>query len=212
MIKAVIFDLDGTILNTLADLSGAMNSMLRQFGYPQQPDLECHKQAIGTGAGNYVKKCLPPEVWEDDEQIDRCLANVKTAPYDGICDVLAFLKANNISINVLSNKPDAPTKALVKLWFSDFAPEHVYGERPEKPRKPDPTVPLEIADALGISPSEIAFVGDSGVDIATGLAAGMIPIGVLWGYRTREQLLESGATHLTETPAELISIFQSLMQ
>lgn len=220
MIKAVIFDLDGTILYTLSDLANAMNKMLAEFGYPVHTDLNVHRLAIGTGARNYVKKCLPEAVQSDDAQVDICLeayrriydgaASVETKPYDGIDKVMTYLRENNIAINVLSNKPDSPTKALVEQWFSAFSPKYVYGERVGVKRKPDPEAPLEIAKSLGISPSEVAFVGDSDVDIKTGVNAGMIPVGVLWGYRDRELLEECGAKYLANTPEELIHIFKQL--
>ena len=222
MIKAVIFDLDGTILYTLSDLANAMNKMLSEFGYPEHSDLNIHRLAIGTGARNYVKKCMPEAVREDEAQVDRCLeayrriydaaSSVETKPYDGIYDVMAFLSENNIAINVLSNKPDSPTKALVETWISDFSPKCVFGERAGIKRKPDPEAPLEIARTLGVEPSEIAFIGDSDVDIKTGVNAGMVPIGVLWGYRDKEVLEESGAAYFAKTPEALIEILKELAQ
>ena len=219
MIKAVIFDLDGTILYTLSDLANAMNEMLETQGFPRQEDLNVHRLAIGTGARNYVKKCLPEQVRDQEDLVDRCLltykeiygkkSSIETKPYDGIFDVMVFLKQSGISINVLSNKPDEPTKALVELWFSEFQPTCVFGERIDFPRKPDPAVPLAIAETLGLQPEEVAFVGDSDVDIKTGINAGMVPIGVLWGYRDRDVLVESGAKLLAETPRDLITLIKN---
>ena len=219
MIKGVIFDLDGTILNTIDDLSSAMNQMLTEFGYPARQDLFYHKQSLGFGARSYVKSCMPEEAAADDAKVDACLAryrelygshaSVLTKPYEGIPEMMEALSRKGIAINVLSNKPDAPTQALVSEWFSQFKPQCVYGERPGLPRKPDPTVPLAIAEGLALAPCEMAFVGDSEVDIKTGIAAGMLPIGVLWGYRTREQLLENGAALLAETPQDLATLLQS---
>ncbi|MBE7048326.1 MAG: HAD family hydrolase [Ruminococcaceae bacterium] len=221
MIKAVIFDLDGTLLNTLDDLAAAMNRMLVRFGYPTHTDLSFHKKVIGYGARNYVKGCMPPEAAAVEEQVDKCLgayaeeyqgrSNEKTAPYDGILSVLAYLTQENIAISVLSNKPDGATKALVNSWFSEYAITCAYGERPGVPRKPDPKAPLAIAHDLGLSPHEIAFVGDSEVDMQTGKTAGMIPIGVLWGFRTQEQLKEGGATFLADNPQDLIKIFEQII-
>jgi len=222
VIKAVIFDLDGTILYTLSDLANAMNQMLSEFGFHEHSDLNVHRLAIGTGARNYVKKCLPEEVQKDDAQVDKCLdayrriydaaASIETKPYDGILDVMAFLRDNNIAINVLSNKPDAPTKALVVQWFSEYSPKYVFGERAGVARKPEPEAPLEIAKNLGLNPRDVAFIGDSDVDIKTGVNAGMIPVGVLWGYRDREVLENAGAKYLAKTPNELIEILKNLMQ
>ena len=219
MIKGVIFDLDGTILNTIDDLSSAMNQMLTEFGYPARQDLFYHKQSLGFGARSYVKSCMPEEAAADDAKVDACLeryrelygshASVLTKPYEGIPEMMEALSRKGIAINVLSNKPDAPTQALVSEWFSQFKPQCVYGERPGLPRKPDPTVPLAIAEGLALAPCEMAFVGDSEVDIKTGIAAGMLSIGVLWGYRTREQLLANGAELLAETPQDLVTLLQS---
>lgn len=219
MIKGVIFDLDGTILNTIDDLSSAMNQMLTEFGYPARQDLFYHKQSLGFGARSYVKSCMPEEAAADDAKVDACLAryrelygshaSILTKPYEGIPEMMEALSRKGIAINVLSNKPDAPTQALVSEWFSQFKPQCVYGERPGLPRKPDPTVPLAIAEGLALAPCEMAFVGDSEVDIKTGIAAGMLSIGVLWGYRTREQLLANGAELLAETPQDLVTLLQS---
>ena len=222
MIKGIIFDLDGTILNTIDDLADAMNRMLVSFGYPPREDLEFQKQAIGYGARNYVKTCMPESEREKDEQVDKCLAtyyedyransSVKTKPYADIDAVLAFLKNHQIKIGVLSNKPDGATKALAQKWFSAYDFHCVYGERENIPRKPHKGAPLSIAEEMGLVPSEIAFVGDSEVDMETGVGAGMVPIGVLWGFRTKEQLLASGAQFLAETPKDLIAIIEKQNQ
>ena len=216
MIKAVIFDLDGTILDTLADLMGAVNGMLRYFGYPEHEDPGFHKLAIGTGMRNYVKKSLPPEVAVCEEKVDVCLTKMReiyaehtsdlTRPYEGIEELLSKLSEAGIAINVLSNKPNVPTVSLVETWFSHHSFCHVYGEREGVPRKPDPIAALQIAESLGLLPEEMAFVGDSGVDMQTGTNAGMVPIGVLWGFRSREELISNGAVYVAESPEELCTI------
>ena len=220
MIKGVIFDLDGTILNTIDDLADSMNYMLSHFGYPQHSDLFYHMQAVGSGAKNYMKKCLPEAVQGDEAQLEKCLAfykayynehsSIKTKPYEGVKDMMEFLMEKDIKIAILSNKPDAPVKTLAKKWFSDVNIPFVYGEREGIPRKPEPQGPLAIADEMGLAPSEIAFVGDSDVDIKTGINAGMTSIGVLWGFRTKEQLTDAGAVLLVETAQEFVSLIKQL--
>ena len=218
MIKAIIFDLDGTILDTLADLMGAMNGMLKHFGYPEHQDLQFHKLAIGTGVKNYVRKSLPQEVAKDEEKLNVCLAKMReiyaahandlTKPYEGILELLEALSREGIMINVLSNKPNNLTGELVRAWFSDFPFRYVYGEREGVPRKPDPKAPLEISSALELLPNEVAFVGDSGVDMQTGKKAGMLPIGVLWGFRSAEELTENGAAYLAEKPMDILNLIK----
>jgi len=218
LIKAIIFDLDGTILDTLADLMGAMNGMLKHFGYPEHQDLQFHKLAIGTGVKNYVRKSLPQEVAKDEEKLNVCLAKMReiyaahandlTKPYEGILELLEALSREGIMINVLSNKPNNLTGELVRAWFSDFPFRYVYGEREGVPRKPDPKAPLEISSALELLPNEVAFVGDSGVDMQTGKKAGMLPIGVLWGFRSAEELTENGAAYLAEKPMDILNIIK----
>lgn len=220
MIKGVIFDLDGTILNTIDDLADSMNYMLRHFGYPEHSDLFYHMQAVGSGAKNYVKNCLPENVRENEEQLEKCLAfyktyynehsSIKTKPYDGVKEMMQYLTNENIQIAILSNKPDDPVKELVKHWFSDFSISCIYGEREGIPRKPDPKGPLMVVEEMELAPSEVAFVGDSDVDIKTGLNAGMTAIGVLWGFRTKEQLIEAGAQYLVETKDDFISLINTL--
>ena len=134
--------------------------------------------------------------------------NDLTKPYEGIFDLLDALTQEGIMINVLSNKLNAPTGELVNAWFSKYHFRYVYGERQGVPKKPDPAVPLEIAKALGLSPDEIAFVGDSGVDMQTGKNAGMLPIGVLWGFRSAEELNENGAAFLAENPMDILTIIK----
>ncbi len=220
MIKGVIFDLDGTILNTIDDLADSMNYMLRHFGYPEHSELFYHMQAVGSGAKNYVKNCLPEEIRANDEQVEKCLnfyktyynehSSIKTKPYDGIAEAMQFLTDENIQIAILSNKPDEPVKVLAKQWFSEFNIPCVYGEREGIPRKPDPQGPLTVAEEMGLSPEEVAFIGDSDVDIKTGLNAGMVAIGVLWGFRTKEQLKAAGAEYLVETPEKLVSLIKQI--
>ncbi len=220
MIRAVIFDLDGTLLDSLFDLSEAMNEMLRSFGYPVHKDLNVHRRAIGSGAKLYAKACLPEHLQNDPEVVEKCFLKFRelyderpctqTKPYDGILALLTYLTENQISLNVFSNKPDAPAKTLVKSRFSDFDFDYIFGEREGVPRKPDPQGALEIAENLKLSPEEVLFLGDSEPDILTGLAAGMVTVGALWGYRDKEQLKACGAKHFAKTPQDVIQLIKEL--
>jgi len=219
LIKGVIFDLDGTILDTIHDLSGMMDKMLTDFGYPKR-SLEEHKRAIGYGARNYVKNALPPEAAADDAIVETCYqafykmykenTNEKTKPFDGIKELFEFLEEHQMKMAILSNKPDVATQTLTKQWFSVYNLTCAYGERAGIPRKPDAGATLAVAEEMGLAPSEIAFVGDSETDVQTALNAGMVPVGVLWGFRTREQLIEAGAEYIVNTPEELMSLLVSM--
>ena len=220
MIRAVIFDLDGTLLDSLTDLYLTMNRSMEYFGFPPYEDMDYHRRALGEGSREYLKACLPPEKRADEDFVDECLEQYRkfyvdnpcenTAPYEGINEVLTFLTEQGISINVLSNKPDIPTKNFVKSRFPDFTFDYVYGDRPDIPRKPDPYVALQIAESLGVLPEEVVFIGDSEPDAKTGLAAGMHVISVLWGYRTEEELKNCGAKYFAKKPQDIIQLIQDL--
>ena len=211
MIKGVIFDLDGTLLDTLWDLGAAMNKMLMQFGFPVR-EREQHRQAICYGAREFVRLSLP-ENKRDDSTVSCALAAYRTYyasactcgtyPYDGITELLQTLAEKKIPLAVYSNKPMEQTKSVVAHYFGEIPFAAVIGHKAGSPTKPDPTVALAIADEMGLSPSEIAFVGDSEVDMKTACHAGMVPIGVLWGYRKQEDLLSGGATALCENTKTL---------
>lgn len=214
MIKAVIFDLDGTLADTLADLLTAMNGMLRHFGWPERT-LEELRSFINRGARFFVARSMPDGSWEDmhdpivDEAIevyngcyDKCF-NDQTCPFEGIPEAVLSLKRAGLGLGVLSNKQDFFVKPMTEKLFPDtFGIIRGQGEYPEKP---DPTSAIVTARELGAEPHECVFVGDSDVDMKTAVNAGMYPIGVAWGYREPELLLEAGARYIANTPAELLS-------
>ncbi len=219
-IKAAIFDLDGTLLDTLPDLADAMNWTLTQEGYPAC-DIAHHRGAIGRGTREYVKGCLPLEVKDDEALLNRATErmrahygenwNHKTRPYHGIIALLDDLTQRGILRCVVTNKMHTVAVALIQRWFGAYGFDPVYGDRPGKPPKPDPTVALEAAAELGVVPSEVVFIGDSKYDMLTAQHAGMHGIGVTWGYGTRAELIESGAAFLADTPADVIAHIQSLL-
>ncbi len=215
MIKGVIFDLDGTLCDTLPDLGSAMNQMLSSFGYPTR-DREELRLAICYGAREFVFRSLP-EGARDEETVEKALAcyrenyknalTVHTKPYAGVESMLNALCAAGVPVAVYSNKPMPQTKAVVAHYFGEIPFAAVIGHVDGTPTKPDPTAALEIAKEMGLTAHEIAFVGDSDVDMKTACNAGMMPIGVTWGYRDGETLLRGGARSLvcdTEGLQELL--------
>jgi len=214
MIKGVIFDLDGTLLDTLPDLGAAMNRMLMQLCYPVRSQ-EQHQSAICYGAREFARRSLP-ESKRDEKTVSCALAAYRTyytaactegtRPYEGIAELLAKLCARGIPVAVYSNKPMPQTRQVVAHYFGNIPFAAVIGHLEGTPTKPDPTVALSIARQMGFSPSEIAFVGDSDVDMQTARRAGMLPVGVLWGYRDKDTLASGGALAFAETAEKLFEI------
>ncbi len=211
---AAIFDLDGTLANTLGDLLTAMNTMLRTLHYREID--EAHLlTAINRGAKEFVRGCLPEELRADEALVDEALSVYsaayrahpieKTHLYPGLAEVLPKLKDAGVKMAVLSNKGDA----MVKIIMQTLVPEDMFALTwgyLELPHKPDPTSALTIARKLGADPARTAFIGDSDVDMKTGVNAGMVPIGVSWGYRSVDILRDNGAEHIVETADGLLTL------
>lgn len=215
--QAVIFDLDGTILDTLEDIQSAVNHVLNENGFPAR-DLDFVRRAVGNGMRKLICRSLPPSRQEDNALIDRCTAQMKeyylthwsekTQPYSGIRELLCFLKESGIPAAVLTNKPDAAAKRMVPHWYGDVPFACVLGDRDGVPRKPDPTVALAIARQLDAEPERVLLVGDSSPDVMTAKNAGMVSAGVLWGFRSERELREAGADFIAHTPQDLIRLIQ----
>ncbi|MBE6608848.1 MAG: HAD family hydrolase [Ruminococcaceae bacterium] len=213
MFKAVIFDLDGTLVDTLGDLTFAMNEMLRHFGYPERSRKEV-ETFIGNGQKMFVTRSLP-EYARSEENIAVCTEYyaekyseniVKySVPYEGIVDMLENMKKAGIKIAVLSNKSDVHVQKIIKTLFGEDFFDAALGAG-RFAVKPAPESVLYTAETLGVKPSEIAFVGDSDVDIKTGHNAGMYSVGVSWGYRGREVLSSAGADKIADNVSELREI------
>ncbi len=213
--SAIIFDLDGTLLNTLEDLADSTNYMLAQVAMPTHP-LDAYRYFVGEGARNLVKRALP-ELHRSDTFIDHCLelflahyqtnCDNKTHPYAGITALLHELAQRNLPMAVLTNKPHDAAKMCMDTYFSKelFSIILGHGTTQNLPRKPDPSSALYIAKKMSREPSEILFVGDTAIDMKTAMAAGMTPIGVLWGFRTKEELQKNGAQEILQTPSDLLS-------
>lgn len=212
--RAVFFDLDGTLLDTLADLAAAMNAALRERGYPTRSVDEC-RTFIGRGAENYARRALPHDV-SDADAVAALLPvyrekyaatwRLKTRPYPGIPELLAELAARGVPMAVVTNKPDDAARRMVAYFLPETRFVSVCGARPEMPLKPDPTGSLGIAAALGLTAGDVLFVGDMETDMATARNAGMCPVGACWGFETASQLLAAGAAHLVEQPREIAAL------
>ncbi len=211
---AILFDVDGTLLNTLEDLSDAVNRVLAGKGFPTHK-LEAYRYFIGDGSAMLITRALPEEKRNDDT-IRSCIEmfiedygrnwNVRTKPYDGVTEMLDALMARGLKIAALSNKPHEFTKRCVNDLLPNWTFEVVLGYRDAVPLKPDPASALEVAKRLNIPPVDFLFLGDSAVDMKTAIAAGMYPVGVLWGYRSIEELQENGAQALIERPLEILNL------
>ncbi len=211
--RAVILDLDGTLLNTLDDLARCMNTALERRSFPVHP-VHAYRQWVGDGLEKLVKRSLPARLGGDSEILSSCVQAMrqeysrrwkeKTRPYPGIMELLQALTARSIKLSVLSNKPHEFTCQMVREFFPSIFFEVVLGERAGVPRKPDPQAALEIARALGTPPEKFFYVGDTNTDMETAKAAGMLAVGVLWGFRDAKELLASGAHVLIGEPMELL--------
>ena len=212
--KAVIFDLDGTLLDTLSDLGDSMNSVLERNGFPVH-DLESYKYMIGDGVELLVRRALPESI-NDTDEIAEFIAEYraeykknwknKTMPYDGIIGLIESLHSLGLRLAVLSNKPHDSTEMCVEEFLPFDRFDIILGHRPDKNPKPDPAGAVEITEKLNIPADHILYLGDTGVDMKTAVAAGMYPVGVLWGFRTESELSESGAKDLINKPEELLQI------
>lgn len=208
-LRAVIFDLDGTLADSLADIGGAMNEALAARGLKAHP-LEAYKGFVGEGVEQLALRAAPA-VTDQEALVAEYRARYaqridqSTAPYPGVPEVLNALFARGMKVGVLSNKRDDFTVELVKRQFSQWKFHDVRGERKGVPRKPHPQAALEIAQVLGVAPGETAFVGDTAIDMKTAVAAGMKAVGVLWGFRDRVELLGAGAQVLASNGEELLA-------
>ena len=215
-IKGIIFDLDGTLLNSIEDLAESMNIVLNNNGFPTH-EIHIYEKFIGNGILSLVKNALPDSHNDEDTIIEyfdsmyeiyTSNCTNKTKPYDGVSELLEVLTSRNIKIAVLSNKADELTKKAVDTLLSNWNFESIHGLTEETTKKPNPIKALEICEAMGNSPKEMIFVGDSGIDIETGVNAGMITIGVTWGFRSKEELIQSGADHIIDHPLDLLEILE----
>ncbi|MCL1981235.1 MAG: HAD-IA family hydrolase [Proteobacteria bacterium] len=212
--NAVLFDLDGTLLDTLDDLAAAANQALILQGLPPHP-IDAYRHLVGDGLRTLVDRMLPVDR-RDPATVSALVAaftetyartwHHRSAPYPGIKDLLDQLAARGVRMSILSNKPDAFTRLCVQQLLPHWHFEPLFGQREGVPKKPDPAAALEIARLLQLDPSRILYVGDSGVDMRTARGAGMDAAGVLWGFRDQAELIRTGAIHLVARPSDLLPI------
>lgn len=211
MIRAVIFDLDGTLTDTLKDIADAMNRALRLHGLPEWP-VEAYRYLVGDGAKKLAERAvrdrqeLALSVQKAYQADYEAHALVTTRPYDGVPEMLAVFQARGIPMAVFSNKPDADTKNVVSHFFPEICFAQVRGQREGVPVKPDPAGALAVAQALGVQPAEVLYLGDTATDMCCARNAGMHPVGALWGFRTEAELRDSGAEFIAANPLDVTSV------
>lgn len=211
--KGIIFDLDGTLVNSLEDISDAMNTVLTSLNYPTHT-YDAYQYFIGSGLRNLVSKALPASS-NTDLDIENCfncmineyreICTLKTKPYAGIVELLDNLVSRDIKLAVFSNKADELTKKIASEIFPDYFNAAV-GLSTEALKKPNPFEAIEISKKWNLKTEEIIFIGDSDIDMLTATNANMFPLGVAWGYRTEEELIASGAKLVINSPSDLIEI------
>ncbi len=216
--QAVIFDLDGTLLDTLADIADAVNRVLADNGYPRHPE-QAYRWFVGNGSATLIKRALPPN-HRDDRNVQACLDHFiadynqnchhKTAPYPGITELLETLQTRQLNLAVVTNKPHRFAVRTIAHFFPDTSFDPIFGQREGVPKKPDPTQALAATLKMQAAPHDCLFVGDSVVDIETARRAGIPSVGAAWGFRPKSELVEAGAGHIIDHPKDLLPlIFRS---
>jgi len=210
MIKAVIFDLDGTLLDTLGDIAAAHNTGLRELGFPER-ELSEFNHVIGSGIKEAIKKAAPSGA--DDESLQKLLemyqvnyparATRLTRSYEGMTEALNTLAASDKMLAVFTNKTEPIAIKLVRHYFPGIDFKFVWGNDGVRPLKPNAEAGKAACGVLGLDPGEIAYVGDSDVDILFAFASGFLPVGACWGYRGRQELENTGAKKLAEKPLDI---------
>ena len=215
MYKACIFDLDGTLTDTLESLTYSVNGTLQELGLASITHEQC-RAFVGNGARRLIEDSLKAAGDKEASRIEEAMeaygrifkqyCTYRVAPYPGIVEMLQTLKDMGMKLAVLSNKPHLQTKDVVASFFADEIFTWVQGQQEGIPRKPDPAAVFAIMDKLQVSKEECLYIGDSEVDMQTGCAAGVDTIGVTWGFRSKEVLSENGATYIVDKAEEIVSI------
>ena len=212
--KLVVFDLDGTLINSLEDLADSANWMLLQHGYPTHP-VDAYRYFVGDGMRKLIERILPPEE-RNDVRIEQCKAEFvayytihmedKTVVYPGMIELLKELKDRGLKIAVATNKVHIAVAPLMAQYFPGIRFDSMIGQREGIPVKPHPQIMYDILKETDCQPSETLHVGDTATDMQLAHSAGVTPVGVLWGYRPVEELQEAGAKFIIEKPEELLGL------
>ena len=217
MIRAVLFDLDGTLLNTIDGIALAMNTVLEKHNFPLH-SVEEYKKLVGKGVPNLVKKSCPSQT--SVETLSQCLKEMETEyerswqqrtfPYDGVLEMIEALHEKKIILSILSNKPDELTRTNVMALLPFKLFSDVRGAVPDVPVKPAPDGALDISRQVGIAPENWLYLGDTDTDMQTARAAGMYPVGAAWGFRDIKELMENGAETVIKRPTELVALIEKI--
>lgn len=209
--KGVIFDLDGTLINTLEDIADAANEVLKKHQIQTHP-VDSYRQFVGDGLKMLIRRMIPAgkQTEENIDLLSRSFKDIygqrwnrKSKPYNGVENMLKTLRENKVKLAVFSNKPDQFTHLCIEKYFHSSLFSYVRGYLDDIPKKPDPTGVFRIADQLELKPEQMVFVGDSAIDIKTGKNAGIPTIGVEWGFRDRQELEENRADRIVKHPSEI---------
>lgn len=210
--QAAIFDLDGTLINSLEDLADSANAMLASYGFPKHP-LDAYRYFVGNGSQKLIERCLPEQQASDPAFVEEALQRYKeiyaqhtedqTRPYEGILPALRALKEQGIPLGICTNKHQSAADEIVSHMFPAGLFRAVAGDRPGVPRKPHPQKVLRMAGDFGVAPQRVAYFGDTSVDMDTAHHAGFYAVGVLWGFRPRDELVAHGAELLLASPREI---------
>lgn len=216
--NAVIFDMDGTLLNTLEDIAISNNRALDSHGYPVHPS-ESYKHFVGNGIRNLVRMSLPIELYNDESKVEEVLTTfrsfykdlwyINTRPYPGIAQLLDSLEDSSIPKSIVTNKSAEFAETMVTGSLGGWTFDHVIGEIPGKFKKPDPSGVRVVLDTWNIDAEHVYFVGDSTVDMMTAKNSGTIPVAVSWGFESPEELLRAGAKFLLNSPQDLLKLLSS---
>jgi phosphoglycolate phosphatase len=211
--KTIIFDLDGTLIDSIKDIAICCNQVLKKNGYKTH-EIKEYNYFAGAGIRQLVKNALPEGI--DESKIDELTDQMKaiysnaihenTKPYDGIEKLLKDLKDKEYSLSILSNKPHNATLLYVKSLFSDIEFDEIHGQKEDVPRKPNPIAAINIAKTLNKEPKNIFFVGDTSIDMQTAKNASMVAVGVVWGFRSEDELIKNGADFIAKDSNELWDI------